>query len=78
MLTDVPESDLLGYGVPLEWVDDVRNADEEGLLELVEHLPDEAGEAVLELAVGGTPQVAPPVTAIPIPLIIPMHSGASG
>ena len=32
------------------------------LLELVEHLPDEAGEALLELAVGGTPQIAQPVT----------------
>ena len=43
LLTDVPESDLLSYGVPPEWLDDVRNADEDGLLELVEHLPGEAG-----------------------------------
>ena len=62
LLTDVPESDLLSYGVPPEWLNDVRNADEDGLLELAEHLPDEAGEALLELAVGGTPQIAQPVT----------------
>ena len=62
LLTDVSESDLLSYGVPPEWLDDVRNADEEGLLELVEHLPEEAGEAVFELAAGGTPQIVQPVT----------------
>lgn len=62
LLTDVSESDLLSYGVPPEWLDDVRNADEDGLLELAGHLPGEAGEALLELAVGGTPQIAQPVT----------------
>ena len=62
LLTDVPESDLLSYGVPPEWLDDVRNADEDGLLELVEHLPEEAGEAVFELAAGGTPHITQPVT----------------
>ena len=41
LLTDVPESDLLSYGVPPEWLNDVRNADEDSLLELAEHLPGE-------------------------------------
>ena len=67
LLTGISESDLLGYGVPAEWLNDVRNADEEGLLELAEHLPSEAAEALLELAVGGTPQVVKPVAAIADP-----------
>ena len=42
-----PEEDLLGYGVPPEWLEDVRNANEDNLLELAEHLPDEAAEELL-------------------------------
>ena len=50
------ESDLLGYGVPAEWVDDVLAlTEEDALLELAGHLPAEAGEALLVLATGGTP-----------------------
>jgi len=51
---------LLGYGVPEDWVEDVQQADEDGLLALADHLPAEAAEALLELAVGGTPQVTSP------------------
>ena len=54
----MPDDDLLSYGVPAEWLDDVRAADEDTLLELADHLPAEAAEALLELATGGTPQVA--------------------
>lgn len=47
---------LLGYGVPEEWLDDVRAvSDEDTLLELARHLPVEASDALLELATGGTP-----------------------
>lgn len=49
------DSDLLGWGVPLEWLEDVRNADEDSLLKLADHLPAEAAEALLELATGGNP-----------------------
>lgn len=49
---------LLGYGVPPEWLADVRAADEDGLLALADHLPQEAAEALLELATGGQPQPA--------------------
>ena len=49
------DSVLLGYGVPPEWLNDVRVADEDSLLTLAEHLPSEAAEALLELATGGTP-----------------------
>lgn len=52
------DKQLLAYGVPPEWLLDVRAADEDSLLELVAHLPSEAAEALLELATGGMP-VAP-------------------
>lgn len=54
---------LLEYGVPAEWVKDVREADEDGLLALAAYLPAEAAEAVLELATGGTPIIAKPERA---------------
>jgi len=52
---------LLGYGVPEEWINDVLAADEDTILELVDHLPAEAAEALLNLAVGVKPQVPSPV-----------------
>ncbi len=60
-----PDEELLGYGVPQEWLKDVRLADEDSLFTVAEHLPAEAAEALLELATGGQPklpQVAEPVT----------------
>lgn len=51
------DDQLLGYGVPSEWLTDVREADEDGLLALAQHLPAEAAEAILELATGGTPRL---------------------
>lgn len=63
ILADVTDETLLGYGVPPEWVHEVLQASEDGLLEVVEHLPGEAAEAVLALATGTTPEFshkAPP------------------
>jgi superfamily I DNA/RNA helicase len=57
------EDELLSYGVPPEWLADVMTADEDSLLELVSHLPSEAAEALLELAVGRTPPKPEPVPA---------------
>ena len=54
------DSELLGYGVPSEWLLDVRNANEETLLDLADHLPKEAAEALLDLATGATPQTVLP------------------
>lgn len=51
----VSDEALLEYGVPPEWLADVNDATEDTLLGLVEHLPAEAGEALLELATGGVP-----------------------
>ena len=52
---DVPDDELLGYGVPVEWLADVKAATEDSLLDLSDHLPAEAAEALLELATGGPP-----------------------
>ncbi|HUZ46738.1 MAG TPA: UvrD-helicase domain-containing protein [Terriglobia bacterium] len=52
---------LLSYGVPMEWLADVRQATEDSILELTDHLPSEAAEALLELATGGKPQIPQPI-----------------
>jgi len=57
LFSGIAEETLLDYGVPPEWLGDVRRADEDGLLELADHLPAEASEALLELATGGQPQL---------------------
>lgn len=57
------EEELLRYGIPEEWLEDARTANEDSLLELADHLPAEAAEALLELATGGTPRVAVPPAA---------------
>ena len=57
LFANIPDDDLLGYGVPAEWLADVRAADEDSVLDLAGHLPGEAAEALLELATGGTPQI---------------------
>lgn len=54
------EDELLGYGVPNEWLDDVHSATEETLFAVTEHLPGEAAEALLELATGGKPRPSQP------------------
>lgn len=59
----VPDADLLSYGVPAEWLADVKKATDETLLALTEHLPAEASEALLELATGGKP--SPPKPVVP-------------
>jgi hypothetical protein len=51
---------LLGYGVPTEWLADVKSATEDTLLALADHLPAEAAEALLELATGGKPRMPSP------------------
>ena len=53
---DIPDDDLLAYGIPQEWLDDVQQATEDTLFDVAIHLPQEAAEALLELATGGTPQ----------------------
>jgi hypothetical protein len=54
IFADVPDADILSYGVPAEWLNDVKKATDETLLALTEHLPAEASEALLELATGAS------------------------
>jgi hypothetical protein len=63
LFAECSDHELLGFGVPAEWLADVRKADEDSLLDLVDHLPGEAAEALLELATGGKPR--PTVPAAP-------------
>jgi len=57
------DDELLKYGVPTEWLDDVRKVSEDTILELADHLPGEAAEALLCLATGTQPQIIPPAAA---------------
>jgi superfamily I DNA/RNA helicase len=65
------DDNLLQYGVPQEWLKDVKQANEDSLLVLVDHLPAEAAEALLELATGGKPAVVAPVPNGSDPFIHP-------
>src|SRR2546422_10434896 len=56
LFAHLPEVELLAYGVPPEWLADVRHATVDTVLSLADHLPTEAAEALLEVATGGTPQ----------------------
>ena len=63
LFNDIPKEDLLSYGVPPDWIEEVQDANEDNFLELTEHLPSEAAEALLELAVGESPQFVQPSVA---------------
>ncbi len=52
----ISDDELLGYGVPTEWIAEVRNATDQTVLAVADHLPAEAAEAILELAIGGKPR----------------------
>src|SRR5215208_2566681 len=45
LFSHLPDDELLSYGVPAEWLADVRGATEDTLLKLADHLPAEAAEA---------------------------------
>lgn len=62
LFAKLSDEELLGWGVPAEWLSDVQQADEDTLLTLAAHLPAEASEALLELATGGTPQRPQPIS----------------
>ncbi len=59
--------DLLGIGVPQDWVADVQGASEDGFFALADHLPAEASEALLEYASTGRLRQAEPVAAMMMP-----------
>jgi mRNA-degrading endonuclease RelE of RelBE toxin-antitoxin system len=53
LFENISRESLLGFGVPQEWIDDVRAADEDGFFRLADHLPAEAAQSLLEIATGG-------------------------
>ncbi len=60
LFAELTEDDLLALGVPADWLQDVLQASEDGFLELADHLPQEAAEALLEYAATGMlPKPAP-------------------
>jgi hypothetical protein len=65
------KAELMSFGVPEEWVDDVRRADEDTLFDVIKHLPAEAQEFLLKLAVGENPQPPEPVPASADPFTHP-------
>jgi len=76
LFVGVGDDALLGYGVPLEWLDAVRRADEDSLFDIADHLPQEAAEALLNLATGTTPETLPPARKL-ILSCTPMRSAGS-
>jgi len=63
--------ELMAFGVPEEWVNDVRAATEDTLFDIIGHLPQEAQEALLKLAVGEKPQPPEPAPALADPFAHP-------
>ena len=60
LFDNLRKMELMAFGVPEEWVNDVRAATEDTLFDIIEHLPQEAQEALLKLAVGEKPQPPQP------------------
>ncbi len=61
----ITADDLLSFGVPELWMDAILNAQtEDEILEIGEHLPPDAVDAVLKIAVGEKPVVAEPTAAV--------------
>ncbi len=67
LFADRSDDELLGYGVPPEWLGEVRTTDEDGLLVLADRLPGEAAEALLEIATGGKPRTSRPAVRVANP-----------
>lgn len=53
---------FMSLGVPREWIDDVKKANEENMFDILQHLPNEASEALLEIATGDRkPELVPAI-----------------
>jgi len=58
---------MLAIGVPLDWTETVRAANEDDFLTIAEHLPPEAAEALLDYAATGI-MPSPPLAPEPPPV----------
>jgi len=65
LFSSLDDNALLSVGVPVDWLADVRAADEDGYFALAAHLPAEASEALLEFAATGKLALPAPPTADP-------------
>jgi superfamily I DNA/RNA helicase len=54
-LAEYADEFLMQYGVPKAWLQRLKEATEDQVLNLIDHLPGEAAEAVLDLAIGTIP-----------------------
>ena len=57
LFQQLSEDQLMDVGVPEDWLPDVHNASEDNFLDLADHLPAEAAEALLEYVATGQLQV---------------------
>ncbi|OVE88124.1 DNA helicase [Agrobacterium tumefaciens] len=57
IFAEVADDTLLTWGVPQDWLNTVRQATEDTVLDIAGHLPDEAQEALLAAAVGEVPTI---------------------
>jgi UvrD-like helicase C-terminal domain/AAA domain len=71
LFAGISDDMLLAYGVPTEWLDPVRQATEDTLFDVAEHLPQEAAEGLLNLATGGTAAIPTPAPATADPFSHP-------
>jgi hypothetical protein len=71
LFSGLSDDELLDFGVPAEWLNDVKRATAGTLLGLTDHLPAEAAEALLELATGGQPRMPHPAAKAADPFAHP-------
>lgn len=60
LLEGITEEELLQYGIPEEWLEDVKKVTDANVLDIAELLPSEAAEALLNLATGVKPEITKP------------------
>lgn len=60
--TSLTSDDLLGIGVPEDWIADIVRATEDGFLDMATHLPGEASEALLEYVASGVLKKPAPIS----------------
>ena len=63
LFADEHDETLLGWGVPEDWLDTVRDATEDTVLDIAHRLPSEAADALLAAATGQRPEPSPVVAA---------------
>lgn len=62
LFDNLRKSELMAFGVPGDWVEDVRKVTKDTLCDIIGHLPQEAQEALLKLAFGEQPE--PPAATL--------------